>query len=160
MKAPPAHAKSITAEQLLEIIEGLGLPPPQDNELAAQAVEFTKMQRCNDPPSRWWENPGDFTLRVNDGPARPQTPVHLQAAYVRGQAIPPWKRRKKDWRDLAPDIAAGFRRLYPGETFGDRDGPLARFVAGVIPLIFPDQRKSGRAVGLYLRRWSRKCARR
>jgi hypothetical protein len=123
--------------------------------MAREAVEFTKMQRCNDPPSPWWENPGDFTLRVNEGPARSQTPVHLRAAYAHGRALPPWERRKKDWRDLAPDIAAGFRRLYPDETFRDRDGPLARFVAEVIPLIFPDQRPSASAVGQFLARKTR-----
>src|SRR5205823_6443050 len=124
------------------------------------ATEFTKMQRCNDPPPGWWEDPGDFTIRVNDGRARSQTPVHLQGAYARGQARPPRERRKKDWRDLAPDIAAGYRRLYPDETFRDRDGPLARFVAEVIRLIFPGQRPSVSAVGQYLARWSHKCARR
>jgi hypothetical protein len=172
MRAPPPVTQPITADQLREIIAGCGrrdVPPDQCGqynahmwdwyswELTALAVESTKLQRCNDPPSSWWENPGDFTLRVDDGPARPQTPVHLQAAYARGQATPPWARRKRDWRDVAPDIAAAFRRLFPGETFGNRDGCVACFVAKVLELIFPaDPHPSVGAVGQYLARRSRK----
>jgi len=159
MKASPntAAAAPITADQLLEILANLGLPLPPNRELAALAAELTKLQCCNDPWPGWWENPNYFTIGIKGGPTRTQTPVHLQVAYARGQAKPPWERRKTNWRDLAPDIAAGFRRLYPDETFGDRDGAVAAFIAAVIPLIFPGQRPSANAIGQYLARWLRKA---
>jgi hypothetical protein len=158
MKAPPDAVRPITAEKLREIIRGLGsrytMPPP-DSELVAVASELTKMQRCNDPPAGWWENPKDFSIQVKGGAVRVQTPVWLQGAFARGQAEPPWTRRKKNWGDLAPDIAAHFRQLYPGRKFGDRDGTVALFVAEVIRLVLPNQKPSVRAVGLRLARKAR-----
>lgn len=161
MKAPPPHVAPITTGQLRKIIAGLGKRycPPSANELAVLAAVLTGMQSCN-LIDDLGQGPEFFT-RVEDvkgGPARiHKEPPWLQLTFdADKRAIGHPRRRKKTWRDLAPDIAAEFRKaMRPTnlhEPFRDRDGPVAAFVAAVVPLIFPDQRPSAGAVGQCLAR--------
>jgi hypothetical protein len=148
--------------QLRKIIEGVGgrcKVVVSDDELAVFAAALAGWRDGNVPPRGWWENPGEFSVCA-DG-VRHSVPVHLQHAVERGQVKPAGpigrlKRRKRKWHDLAPDIAAWFRRMSPGQEFGDRDGPVARFVAAVIPLAFPDQNPDVGTVGQYLARHQQK----
>lgn len=167
MNVPSDDLQPITAEQLRKIIEGLESRckvPPVD-ELAVLAAALTGLQYCNLPPDQEWDR--DFPTRVTDVTSRRDT-VRKTSPRLRptfdidertrddGTTIGHPRHDEKDWRDLAPDIAARFRRVYPGQEFGDRGGPVARFAAAVIPLIFPGQNPDADTVGQYLARHRRK----
>ena len=177
MKAPLPHVETITADQLRGIIEGLGCHAPPAPELAALAATLTGWQACNDA-EEW----GCY-VRVEDvkgGPARvDKVPPWLRLTFDADKRLlghpRPGKKHKwpidhprhgeKDWRkkdchDLVLDIAPRFRGMMqkanPGRPFRDKGGPIARFIAAVIPLVFPDQRLSAAAVGQYLARVAKK----
>jgi hypothetical protein len=159
MKAPPEHVEPITAGQLRKIIKGLGkrYSPPPDPELAVLAAVLTGWQSCNDDPE--WGDPA-FVVSVYDerGRARiDKTPPWLRLGFdADKRALGHLRRRKRDRRDLARDIGPRFQQMMqganPGLPFGSRDGPVARFIAAVIPLVFPGQHSSVPAVGQLLHR--------
>jgi hypothetical protein len=178
MKAPPnaGTVQPITADQLRKIIEGLQCSSqvrgrrrpaprrwrchvPSDDKLSVAAATLTGMRSCNLDPCQEW---GNHRVEVR-GRARIETvPPWLPLAFdATARAIGHPRKKKKGWRDFAPDIAALFRGMMeeanPGRPFRDRDGPLADFVATVIPLIFPNEKPSASAVGQYLARWRRKA---
>jgi hypothetical protein len=164
MRAPPntAAAASVTAYQLLEIIRGLKLRPPPDKELAVLVAMLAGMRYCNEPTEMLDEH-GRFLRHA-------QRPPHLRPLFdAEARAIGHPRprrgtarlthRRPKKWQDFAPEIAARFRAMYPDQEFGDREGPLAGFVAAVVPSIFPKQKPSVRAVGLLLARRKKRTSR-
>jgi hypothetical protein len=171
MKAPPGHVEPITADQLRKIIAGLKYPIPPIDELSVWAAAFTGAQSCNrDPMVELASEPEvsvksavigrDRVVRLTGKETVTRVPVHL-----RGHDMKHWrKRRRRDWRDFAPDIAARFRQamrgMDPDLPLGDRDGPVASFVAAVVRLIFPDQHPSVSAVGQFLARWHKTRTRR
>jgi hypothetical protein len=179
MKAPPPHVDPITADKLREIIAKLKrCHPPPDHELGMLAAVLTGWQSCNLPDDCGQGR--EFFTRVEDvegGPARDKVPPWLRLTFdadkrLIGHPRPGMKHkwlvghprhgeknwRKNGWHDLALDIAPRFREMMqkegrnPGRLFRDRGGPVERFVAAVIPLVFPDQHLSAAVVGQYLHR--------
>jgi hypothetical protein len=156
MRAPPdaGTVQPITADKLRKIIEGLQCHVPSDDKLSVAAAMLTGMQSCNLDPCQEW---GDYRVEER-GRARIETvPSWLRLTFdADKRAIGHPRKKKKGWRDFASDIADLFRGMMeeanPGQGFGDRDGPLADFVAAVIPLIFPNEEPSGSAVGQCLAR--------
>jgi hypothetical protein len=160
MKAPPNPVRPIRAYRLRRIINGLGprYQLPSSGALRVLAAALTGMQSCNDPVQ--WDP--DFEVRSFDEYGhehlrlRTRKPVWLRLKSATGSP----KRRQKSLGNLLPDIAAEFRKAMkptnPNEPFGDRDGPVADFVAAVIPLIFPGQELSADAVGQRLARRQKK----
>ena len=166
MKAPPNPIRPITAEQVREIIEGLKgrYVVPSDDDMARLAAVCTGIQYCNLPPGE--EFPG-FPIRLLD--------VLGNEVVIRAPLWPPgclpfdWDKRaradgtiighprveEKTWHDLAPDMAAEFRRAMkptnPGRRFGNKYA-VAKFLEKVIPLIFSDQKPSDRTVWQQLTR--------
>jgi hypothetical protein len=158
MKGPPEHVEQITADRLREVIVGLKCPAPSKNELSEMAAAYAAMQLFDrDPKVELASEPGVSARNIVTGKVRvTNVPVHLRHVVARG-ATKHWK--QKNWSDRAPDIAAPFRRAMkgvdPNLPLRDRDGPVARFVAAVIPLIFPGQHPSVSAVGQVLARKTR-----
>jgi hypothetical protein len=138
------------------------------------AAVLTGMQSCNDPDD--WGQGGEFEVCV-------EATTKGSPAYIEGikgsparsdkrglrprltfdtdkRAIGHRRRDERDWRDFDSDIAAEFRKAMEttnrDEPFGDRGGPVERFVAAVVPLIFPDQHPSADAVGQHLARVAKK----
>jgi hypothetical protein len=167
VKAPPDATQPITADRLRKIMVDLGFLVPPSGELGEMAAAFAVMQLFNrDPRVELASEPGvsvksvvtsrDRVARLTGKETITKVPIHLRPAFARGD-MKHW--RQKNWRDFAPDIAARFRqamkKMDPNLPLGDRDGPVASFVAAVIPLIFPDQRPSASAVGQFLARKTR-----
>jgi hypothetical protein len=164
MKASPPHVAPITADQLRRIIEGLGdrYRVPSSDALNVLAAVLTGMQSCNDPDD--WGRGGEFEVRVEA--TTKGSPAHIEGikgspARLDKRGLLPrltfdadkrtigHPRRRR--RGLLPDIAAEFRKAMkptnPNAPLGDRDGPVADFVAAVIPLIFQGHRLSASAAG-------------
>lgn len=175
MKAPPDTVRPIAVEQVREIIEGLKYPLPTSDKLSEMAALLTGMQSCNrDPVVELASEPEvrvkgvvvgrDRVTRLTGKETVTRVPVHLRFAFARGDMKHWGKRRQRGWRDFAPDIAARFRQAMKGVgpdlPLGDRDGPVASFVAAVVPLAFPGQRPSAGAVGQLLARRRKARARR
>lgn len=165
MTAAPASVQPITVEQLRGIVEGLGkYKVPPDDALAVLAAVLTGWQSCNDAV-KW-----DYRV-VEHGRARIENlPPGLRLTFdadARAIGHPRPRRgnrgqtriREKGWHDLAPDVAARFREMMtkanPGQGFGDRGGPVAHFVAAVIPLVFADQMPDANTIGQFLARHRR-----
>jgi hypothetical protein len=180
MKAPPPHVAPITADRLRGIIAKLkGYDPPPDHELDMLAAVLTGWQSCSLPDDCGQGR--EFLTHVEDGQGGParvdKVPPWLRLTFdadkrLIGHPRPGMKHkwpighprhgekdwREKGWRDLARDIGPRLRQMMIAanrgsrQRFGYRDGPVAGFIAEVIPLVFPGQESTVDAVGQYLAR--------
>jgi hypothetical protein len=148
-KPPPATVQPITAAKLREILKSkhvmgrYSYHVPLSHELSVLAAVLTGWQSCNLEPDREWASypcTREFTHQDQEVASSSRVPFWLRIKFdVDRRAIghPDYER---GWRDAAHDIAARLRpameRANPGRRFG-KGGPIARFIAEVVPLIFP-----------------------
>ena len=141
MKAPSDTVRPITVAQVREIIAGLGgrYVAASGDDMARLAAVYTGMQYCNLPLEQ--EFPG-FPIRLLD--------VLGNEVVIRAPLWPPgirpcdWEDRAfghprfekpVNWHDLAPQMAAEFRRAMKPTNLRRKRFPVAHFLEKAIPLV-------------------------